>query len=211
MVHIRWRPGQDIRAFVVFVTSAPRSIGRSCYRWTRCQMASGWCPQSELWQPEQLSVHVLQFRASIISCIMGVVTGFMIAVVVIARVWSPWNSAWTADNSEGKCIRIGHEYMDKTAMEYISTKSASLPIYFPGFCCDLITLFTIFASSTKNARKILQTTSEWFRCQDTAEEPTRITHRDFTQSPHLEPPYARRTVFWRLEMVAYCRGRRAGI
>jgi hypothetical protein len=37
------------------------------------------------------------------------------------------------------------------------------------------------------------------------------THRDFTHSPHLEPPYARRTVFWRLEIEAYSRGRRAGI
>ena len=43
------------------------------------------------------------------------------------------------------------------------------------------------------------------------EEAARATYRDFTQSPHLEPPYALRTVFWRLEIVAYCRGRSAGI
>lgn len=33
---------------------------------------------------------------------------------------------------------------------------------------------------------------------------------DLTQSPHLEPPYALWTVFWRFEMVAYWRGLSAG-
>jgi hypothetical protein len=37
------------------------------------------------------------------------------------------------------------------------------------------------------------------------------THRCLTQSPHREPPYARFTDFWRFEMVAYWRGRSAGI
>lgn len=37
------------------------------------------------------------------------------------------------------------------------------------------------------------------------------THRDLTQSPHRDPPYARRTVLTRFETVAYWRGRRAGI
>lgn len=39
---------------------------------------------------------------------------------------------------------------------------------------------------------------------------TKGAYRDFTQSPHREPPYARRTVFMRLETVAYWRGRSAG-
>jgi len=63
-------------------------------------------------------------------------------------------------------------------------------LYFlPGFCCDLITFLTIFASSTRNARRM--------RC--------------LTQSPHLEPPYALRTVFFVFDTVAYWRGRRAMI
>lgn len=33
----------------------------------------------------------------------------------------------------------------------------------------------------------------------------------FTHSPHLLPPYDLLMLFWRLEMVAYSRGRRAGI
>lgn len=62
-------------------------------------------------------------------------------------------------------------------------------VYFlPPFCWDLMTFLTIFASSIKNARSILV----------------------FTQSPHLEPPYALRTVFLVFETVAYLRGRKAG-
>lgn len=38
-----------------------------------------------------------------------------------------------------------------------------------------------------------------------------LAHRCLTHSPQRDPPYALRTVFWRLEMVAYSRGRRAGI
>src|SRR4051812_33184994 len=37
------------------------------------------------------------------------------------------------------------------------------------------------------------------------------TTRSRTQLPHLEPPYARWTVFLGRERVAYSRGRRAGI
>ena len=58
------------------------------------------------------------------------------------------------------------------------------------FCWDsLSTFFTTFCSSIKNARTTLS----------------------FTQFEHLEPPYARWTVFLGLEMLAYSRGRRAGI
>ena len=37
------------------------------------------------------------------------------------------------------------------------------------------------------------------------------TIRSRTQLAHLEPPYARDTDFWVLDVVAYCLGRRAGI
>lgn len=58
------------------------------------------------------------------------------------------------------------------------------------FCCvSLSTFFTIFCSSIKNA----------------------LTTRSFTQFEHRDPPYARWTVFFGREIVAYSRGRRAGI
>ena len=81
-------------------------------------------------------------------------------------------------------------------------------IYFDEpFPCDLITFFTILASSTKNARRIL---SDKRLRQVDNQIANRDSYRDLTQSPHLEPPYARCTVFWRLEIVAYLRGRSAG-
>ena len=56
-------------------------------------------------------------------------------------------------------------------------------------------------------------------CPENAGEERKLRHRDFeadkqtyrclTQSPHLEPPYALRTVFFVFETVAYWRGRRA--
>eukprot|EP01051_Picozoa_sp_SAG22_P014378 SAG22_NODE_1736_length_3690_cov_17.289613_1_plen_60_part_00 len=52
-----------------------------------------------------------------------------------------------------------------------------------------ITFFTILASSIKKARTI--------RCR--------------TQAAHREPPYARDTVFCRLEIAMYSVGRRHGI
>ena len=55
--------------------------------------------------------------------------------------------------------------------------------------CSLSTFLTIFCSSMRKAR----------------------TTRSRTQLPHLEPPYARWTVFLGLESPAYSRGRRAGI
>ncbi len=58
------------------------------------------------------------------------------------------------------------------------------------FCCvSLSTFFTIFCSSIRNA----------------------LTIRSFTQFEHRDPPYARWTVFFGREIVAYSRGRRAGI
>jgi hypothetical protein len=80
-----------------------------------------------------------------------------------------------------------------------------MQIYFFVATCCLITRFTIFASSTKNARRILH--GILASDTDIGEE----THRDLTQSPHREPPYALVTVLRRFEIVAYCRGRRAGI
>jgi len=53
---------------------------------------------------------------------------------------------------------------------------------------SLRTFFTIFCSSIKNARTTLS----------------------FTQLPHRDPPYARWTVFFGLEIWEYSRGRRAG-
>lgn len=61
-----------------------------------------------------------------------------------------------------------------------------LPDFLPSL--SLRTFLTIFCSSIKNA----------------------LTMRSRTQLPQREPPYARRTVFWALEVVAYSRGRRAG-
>lgn len=77
-----------------------------------------------------------------------------------------------------------------------------------GFCCCLITFFTILASSTRKARMILI-------LKRLAQKKNYIegvaTYLDFTQSPQREPPYARRTVLMRFDTVAYLRGRRAGI
>ena len=63
--------------------------------------------------------------------------------------------------------------------------------FFPPFfsCVSFNTFFTIFCSSIKNARTILSR----------------------TQLPHLDPPYALRTVFCACDVVAYSRGLRAGI
>lgn len=62
------------------------------------------------------------------------------------------------------------------------------PLYF--FCWDsLSTFFTIFCSSIKKAR----------------------TMRSRTQLAHLDPPYARWTVFFGREIWEYSRGRSAGI
>ena len=56
-------------------------------------------------------------------------------------------------------------------------------------------------------------------CPENAGEEQKLRHKSFeadkqtyrclTQSPHLEPPYALRTVFFVFETVAYWRGRRA--
>ena len=79
-----------------------------------------------------------------------------------------------------------------------------------GFCCCLITFFTILASSTRKARMILN-----FEAVSAKKKKNYIegvaTYLDFTQSPQREPPYARRTVLMRFDTVAYLRGRRAGI
>jgi hypothetical protein len=61
--------------------------------------------------------------------------------------------------------------------------------FFSLVVCSLRTFLTIFCSSIRKARTILSR----------------------TQLPHLEPPYARWTVFLGLEIWAYSRGRRAGI
>jgi len=84
-------------------------------------------------------------------------------------------------HSEGK---MRDSIMKKRIVYFLDFSCA-----FCTFSCDLITFFTILASSTRKARMM----------------------RDLTQSPHLEPPYARRTVFTRFETVAYWRGRRAGM
>lgn len=57
--------------------------------------------------------------------------------------------------------------------------------FLPGFVCDLMTLFTIFASSTKNARMMLLQiiVKDAVRSKDDV-----VTYRDLTQSPHREPP-----------------------
>lgn len=62
-----------------------------------------------------------------------------------------------------------------------------LPVFFS--CESFNTFLTIFCSSIKNARTILSR----------------------TQLLHREPPYARETVFFGRETVAYSRGRSAGI
>ncbi len=66
-----------------------------------------------------------------------------------------------------------------------------IPYFFPVFfsLVSFRTFFTIFCSSIKNA----------------------LTIRSRTQFPHRLPPYALRTDFWDLEIVAYSLGRRAGI
>lgn len=61
-----------------------------------------------------------------------------------------------------------------------------LPLFFS--CVSFSTFLTIFCSSMRKARTI----------------------RSRTQLAHLEPPYARDTDFWVLDMVAYSLGRRAG-
>lgn len=71
----------------------------------------------------------------------------------------------------------------------------------------LMTFFTIFASSTRKARRILGRRVVRYGTKGRLKK----VYRDFTQSPHREPPYARRTVFIRFETVAYWRGRSAGI
>jgi hypothetical protein len=60
--------------------------------------------------------------------------------------------------------------------------------FFSAWFCSFRTFLTIFCSSMRKAR----------------------TMRSRTQLPHLEPPYARWTVFLGLEIWAYSRGRRAG-
>ena len=79
-----------------------------------------------------------------------------------------------------------------------------------GFACDLITFFTILASSTRKARRMLVEIT-WFRVSGCGRFEERWgTHRCLTHPAHREPPYALRTVFFVLEIVAYWRGRRAG-
>ncbi len=104
-------------------------------------------------------------------------------------------------HSEGK-MRDG--IMKKRIVYFLDFSCA-----FCTFSCDLITFFTILASSTRKARMMLvfKQNNQW----GITSKEKRIAHRDLTQSPHLEPPYARRTVFTRFETVAYWRGRRAGI
>lgn len=60
--------------------------------------------------------------------------------------------------------------------------------FFSLWVCSFRTFLTIFCSSIRKA----------------------LTMRSRTQLPHLEPPYARWTVFFGLEIWAYSRGRRAG-
>lgn len=99
---------------------------------------------------------------------------------------------------QGKCCDIPSVVRHDCAEKIIYFRTV--------FCCDLMTFFTIFASSTRNARRILGDSRYLLDVKI-----GRNAHRDFTQEPHREPPYARQIVFWRLEMVAYWRGRRAGI
>jgi len=65
------------------------------------------------------------------------------------------NSTWIykVEKRGTKCI-----ISSKTAKSHYHHHglNCQVEIYFrTGFCCDLMTLFTIFASSTKNARKML--------------------------------------------------------
>ena len=70
-----------------------------------------------------------------------------------------------------------------------SLSKRSAYFFFSLEVCSLRTFLTIFCSSIRKARTILSR----------------------TQLPHLEPPYARCTVFLGLEIWEYSRGRRAGI
>ena len=63
-----------------------------------------------------------------------------------------------------------------------------LSIYRPFAWFSLSTFFTIFCSSIRNA----------------------LTTLSLTQFEHLDPPYARWTVFLGLEICEYSRGRSAG-
>jgi hypothetical protein len=70
-----------------------------------------------------------------------------------------------------------------------SQNQVDVYFFFSAWLCSFRTFLTIFCSSMRKAR----------------------TMRSRTQLPHLEPPYARCTVFLGLEIWAYSRGRRAGI
>lgn len=69
-----------------------------------------------------------------------------------------------------------------------SMATALYLLFFSLWVCSLRTFLTIFCSSIRNARTILS----------------------LTQLAHLEPPYARWTVFFGRDVVAYSLGRRAG-
>ena len=77
-----------------------------------------------------------------------------------------------------------------------------------------MTRFTIFASSIRKARTTLWGALDEFlptRRQAGSMRQRRNTYRDRTHVPHRDPPYALLTFFWVLEIVAYSRGRSAGI
>lgn len=76
----------------------------------------------------------------------------------------------------------------RPSTQHPSARTKFVYFFFSAWLCSFSTFLTIFCSSMRKAR----------------------TMRSRTQLPHLEPPYARWTVFLGLEIWAYSWGRRAG-
>ena len=120
----------------------------------------------------------------------------------ILKQWSSVDVRWAEQISQGlPCVFCRRFRLNFASSQSLVCRVASASIrrnlpsshpahFLPRFLSSVSfnTFFTIFCSSIKNARTI----------------------RSRTQLPHLEPPYARCTVFWGLLVVAYSLGRRAG-